>query len=66
MHQRGARGINPDMGTKIGVVVSDDLVAAVLEVIQTHAHTGRRGDGRIFVIDVQKTVVIHSGEMNES
>ena len=58
-------GLNPDINTKIELVVTDDMVEAVLEVIQTHAHTRRRGDGRIFVIDVQKTVVIRSGETEE-
>ena len=49
---------NPDINTKIELVVPNDLVDAVLAAIQTHAHTGKRGDGRIFVTDVQHTVLI--------
>lgn len=53
---------NPDINTKIEMMVPDEMVEQVLEAIQTHAHTGRAGDGRIFVIDIQSTVVIRTGE----
>lgn len=61
-----ARGnLNPDVNTKIELIVPDELVEAVVETIQLHAHTGRKGDGRIFVIDVAHAVVIRSGEKEE-
>lgn len=57
-----ARGVlNPDINTKIELFVPDELVDEVLRTIQSTASTGRKGDGRIFVIDVQKTVTISSG-----
>lgn len=50
---------------KLEIMVSDDKVEAVLQAIQTHAHTGKVGDGRIFVIPVEETVKIRTGERND-
>ena len=47
---------------KIEVVVSDDLAPAVIEAIQTSARTGKIGDGKIFVSDVQDVIRIRTGE----
>ncbi|RYG57258.1 P-II family nitrogen regulator [bacterium] len=57
--------LNPDINTRIELVVPDSLVDKVVEAIQLHAHTGRRGDGRIFVVDVVHAIVIRSGEKQE-
>lgn len=62
-----ARGnCNPDINTKIELIVTDESVEQVLEAIQSHARTGKGGDGRIFVTDVQRTVLIRTGEHDES
>lgn len=47
---------------KLEIVVPDDLVEAVLAVIQKNAHTGNAGDGKIFVYNVEEVVKIRSGE----
>ena len=47
---------------KIEIVVTDDLVAEVLEVIEKCAKTGRIGDGKIFVTPVDEVVRIRTGE----
>ena len=47
---------------KIEVVVSDDLVEKVTDAIQSAANTGRIGDGKIFVLDVEETIRIRTGE----
>ncbi len=47
---------------KLEVVVADDMVAAVIEAIQTAANTGKIGDGKIFVTDVLDAVRIRTGE----
>lgn len=47
---------------KIEVVVPDDRIDATVEAIQTAAHTGRIGDGKVFVLDVSKAVRIRTGE----
>ncbi|MDD2581030.1 MAG: P-II family nitrogen regulator [Desulfuromonadaceae bacterium] len=47
---------------KIEVAVSDDLVAKVVETIQTSAKTGRIGDGKIFIISLEEAIRIRTGE----
>lgn len=51
--------------TKIEVVVSSDLSDLVVDAIQRSAHTGKIGDGKIFVIPVEKAMRIRTGEQNE-
>lgn len=51
--------------TKIEVVVSDDHEDRVIEAIQASARTGRIGDGKLFVLDVSRTVRIRTGEEGE-
>jgi nitrogen regulatory protein P-II 1 len=50
---------------KIEVVVPDPLVVPVLEAIERSAKTGRIGDGKIFVFDVEEAVRIRTGERGE-
>jgi nitrogen regulatory protein P-II 2 len=47
---------------KIEVVVKDELVQRVVETIQAAAHTGKIGDGKIFVSEVGQVVRIRTGE----
>lgn len=46
----------------IKIVVRDDQVDACLEAITTAARTGKIGDGKIFVSDVDRVVRIRTGE----
>lgn len=48
--------------TKLEIIVPDEMVARIVETIQKTAHTGNAGDGRIFVIPVEQTVKIRTGE----
>ena len=48
--------------TKIEIVVADEKVAVVLETIEKIAKTGKIGDGKIFVYDVEQTIRIRTGE----
>jgi len=50
--------------TKIEVVVGDDMVERVINTIIKAARTGKPGDGRIFVIDVGRTIKVRTGEEN--
>ena len=52
----------PLVKTKLEIMVPDALVEPVVQAIQKHAHTGNPGDGRIFVIPVEDTVKIRTGE----
>lgn len=47
---------------KIEVVMEDSLVERAMEAIQQSAHTGRIGDGKIFVTNVEEAVRIRTGE----
>ncbi len=47
---------------KIEVVVEDAMLEAVVEAIQRAAHTGRIGDGKIFVTNVEEVLRIRTGE----
>jgi nitrogen regulatory protein P-II 1 len=47
---------------KIEVVIQDDLVDDVVEAIKSKAHTGRIGDGKIFISQVEEVIRIRTGE----
>lgn len=51
---------------KLEIVVNDDLEEPAIEAIRAAAHTGKIGDGKIFVIDISKAVRIRTGETDES
>ena len=50
---------------KVEAVVSDENVAQTIEAIQKAAHSGKIGDGKIFVIPVEEAVRIRTGETGE-
>jgi len=50
---------------KIEVVVKDSMVEGVVEVIVESAKTGKIGDGKIFVYDVEKAIRIRTGEVDD-
>ena len=47
---------------KIEVAVASDLVSRVIEAITTAARTGQIGDGKIFVMPLERAVRIRTGE----
>src|SRR6516164_3161028 len=47
---------------KIEIVMDDALVERAVEAIQQAAHTGRIGDGKIFVTAVEEVIRIRTGE----
>lgn len=47
---------------KIEVAVTADQVEGVVEAIQRSAHTGKIGDGKIFVYNLEQVVRIRTGE----
>ena len=49
---------------KIEIAVNDDVAPRVVETIRTAAHTGKIGDGKIFVSDLCHAVRIRTGEVN--
>lgn len=47
---------------KIEVVVDDDVAESVVEAITKSARTGKFGDGKIFVFQVEEAIRIRTGE----
>ena len=50
---------------KIEIVVNDEDLDKAVESIQSTAKTGRIGDGKIFVTDLEQVVRIRTGEAGE-
>ncbi len=51
---------------KVEAAVPADLVDRVIEVIEAAARTGKIGDGKIFVFDLEQVVRIRTGETGQS
>jgi len=47
---------------KIEIVLDDELVERAVEAIQQAAHTGRIGDGKIFILPVEEAIRVRTGE----
>jgi nitrogen regulatory protein P-II 2 len=52
--------------TKVEIAVDDELVDGVIEAIMKSAKTGKVGDGKIFVFDLEQVVRIRTGERDSS
>ncbi|MGD8387632.1 MAG: P-II family nitrogen regulator [Desulfobacteraceae bacterium] len=50
---------------KVEMVVHDDRVQTIVEAIMNTARTGEIGDGKIFVLPVEKAIRIRTGEEDE-
>jgi nitrogen regulatory protein P-II 1 len=47
---------------KIEIALADELLEKAVDAIVQAANTGRIGDGKIFVLDVEETIRIRTGE----
>lgn len=47
---------------KLEIIVNDDLLDKAVEAIKQAAHTGRIGDGKIFISSVEEVIRIRTGE----
>ena len=47
---------------KIEIVIGDDLVERAIDAIRRAAQTGRIGDGKIFVSNIEEAIRIRTGE----
>jgi nitrogen regulatory protein P-II 1 len=52
--------------TKLEIVVNDDLCDAAVEAIAKAARTGKIGDGKIFVFNVESVLRVRTGDRDES
>ena len=51
---------------KINIIIADNLLEQAIEAIQKSANTGRIGDGKIFVTNVEQAVRIRTGETGDA
>jgi nitrogen regulatory protein PII len=51
--------------TKIEIVCNDDQSLKIMETIQKAAHTGRKGDGKIIITNVEKTLSIRNNDVTD-
>ncbi|MBF0225810.1 MAG: P-II family nitrogen regulator [Desulfobacterales bacterium] len=51
---------------KIEIVVTDDLADKVIDAVQKASHTGKLGDGKIFVTNVEEAIRVRTGERGKS
>ncbi|HAS22068.1 MAG TPA: P-II family nitrogen regulator, partial [Idiomarina loihiensis] len=50
---------------KLEVVVADSEVERCIEAIMETAQTGKIGDGKIFITEIERVIRIRTGEENE-
>jgi nitrogen regulatory protein P-II 1 len=51
---------------KLELVIADDVVDGAVDAIVKAAHTGKIGDGKIFVSSVEQVIRIRTGETGEA
>ncbi len=47
---------------RIEIICNDGDAEAIIDAIQKSAHTGRKGDGKIIILDVREAISIFSGD----
>ena len=52
--------------SKIEIAVSDEIAEQAIEAIVSAARTGKVGDGKIFVSDIEQTIRIRTGDTGDS
>ena len=50
---------------KLEIFVSDDMASHIVETIKEEAYTGQIGDGKIFILPVEKAIRIRTGEEDD-
>ena len=59
-------GVDYVKKAKLEIVVADALVDSVIRIIESNAHTGNPGDGKIFIYDVDEVVKIRTGQRGDA
>ena len=49
---------------KLEFIIDDEILEEVIETIKSSAHTGKIGDGKIFVSNIEEIIRIRTGEKN--
>lgn len=64
-HRAGKYRVDLLSKTELEVVVKDEMVDKVVDVICASARTGEIGDGKIFVIPVERSIKVRTGEADK-
>ena len=51
---------------KLELIIEDEMVEEAVEAIRGAAHTGRIGDGKIFVSPIDEAIRIRTGERGDA
>lgn len=51
---------------KIDVAITDDQLEKVIDIVSQAAYTGKIGDGKIFVTELERVIRIRTGESDEA
>src|ERR1700754_1814863 len=51
---------------KLEIAIPDEIVDAVVDAVNRTANTGKIGDGKIFVLDLEQAIRIRTGELGAS
>ncbi|MGH7015813.1 MAG: P-II family nitrogen regulator [Caulobacteraceae bacterium] len=51
---------------RLEIAVADDLAAKVVDAVASSANTGKIGDGKIFVLDLESALRIRTGELDSA
>ena len=51
---------------KLELGVSDDMTQAVIDAISKAAYSGKIGDGKIFVVDLEQAIRVRTSEVGDS
>ena len=63
---REHRGVEMTRKIRVEIVCEDDEVESVLAALYEAAHSGRRGDGKVFVLPVLDALRLKTGERGEA
>lgn len=50
---------------KVEVICSIDDAERIMDIIRKCAHTGKIGDGKVWIVDVERIMRVRTGEMGE-
>lgn len=63
---RGRNTASTSCQSKIDVAIADDQLDEVIDIVSKAAYTGKIGDGKIFVAELQRVIRIRTGEADEA
>ena len=66
MSARGTSSSDYTSGIKLEVVCRNESLEEVVSAIEKAAHTGLKGDGKIYVSDIEAAVRISTGERGDA